>query len=266
LYCLGYAASRYGVRLHAVCVLSNHFHLVLTDVRGNLPEFMLWLDGTLARGLNAYYGRCENFWAPGTYSRVELLDPAAVLEKMVYTLVNPVAAGLVGEGRQWPGVRSETLRGGFQRLQVQRPEFFFRERGDLPEAVEVVLEQPEALLLLDGQGGGERLHEAVRDKETEIREAFRAEGRRFLGREEVLRQSPRDSPLSCEPRHQLNPQVACRDAERRTRRLESIKSFLAAYREAFRKFAEGVRDVVFPAGTYWLRIHLGCLCADPAPG
>ena len=266
LYCLAFAASRTGVLIHAACVLSNHFHLVLTDVSGNLPEFMLWLDGTLARGLNAYYGRWENFWVPGTYSRVELLDPPAVLEKMVYTLTNPVAAGLVCEGSQWPGVRSDTLREGNQRIRVQRPKFFFSDDGELPETIELLIQPPQSMAELEGSLGTQSLHEAVLEKEAEIRSTFEAEGRRFLGRDEVLRQSPKDSPSSQEPRRNLNPQVACRDKERRTRRLNWIRVFFLAYREAFRKLAEGVRDVVFPAGTYWLRIHLRCLCADPAPG
>ena len=30
-YVLALAAARYGVQVHAYCVLSNHFHLVVTD-------------------------------------------------------------------------------------------------------------------------------------------------------------------------------------------------------------------------------------------
>ena len=37
LYCLGAAAERHGIALHAVCVMSTHVHLVFTDVRGVYP-------------------------------------------------------------------------------------------------------------------------------------------------------------------------------------------------------------------------------------
>ncbi|MBK6849276.1 MAG: hypothetical protein IPG96_17695 [Proteobacteria bacterium] len=36
-YCLAVAAERYGLRLHAFCAMSNHLHVVATDVHGNPP-------------------------------------------------------------------------------------------------------------------------------------------------------------------------------------------------------------------------------------
>ena len=39
-YCLARAAKAHGIELHAVTVMSNHYHLVLTDPRGVLPDFM----------------------------------------------------------------------------------------------------------------------------------------------------------------------------------------------------------------------------------
>jgi REP element-mobilizing transposase RayT len=44
LYCLARAADTYGVEVHAFCVMSNHYHLVLTDPQGVLPH------GSGARG------------------------------------------------------------------------------------------------------------------------------------------------------------------------------------------------------------------------
>ncbi len=43
-FVLAVAASRYDIRIHAFCVLSNHFHLV-TDPHARLPEFHRLLDG-----------------------------------------------------------------------------------------------------------------------------------------------------------------------------------------------------------------------------
>ena len=51
VYCLGLAAQAHGVRVHALCVMSNYYHLVLTDVEGVLPDFMRSArrnDGALA--------------------------------------------------------------------------------------------------------------------------------------------------------------------------------------------------------------------------
>jgi hypothetical protein len=51
-------------------------------------------------------------------------------------------------------------------------------------------------------------------------------------------------------------------------RIEAITRnthFLAAYVSAKGKFAGGSRDVVFPAGTWWLRKHVKVRCADAVP-
>jgi putative transposase len=44
LYLLAVAARRFGIQVHAFCVLSNHFHLVVTDPDARLPAFHQFLD------------------------------------------------------------------------------------------------------------------------------------------------------------------------------------------------------------------------------
>ena len=105
-FCLAYAARRFEIRLHAFCMLSNHYHLVATDTRGNLPEFMHWLNEYVAKCVNAKLGRWESFWSPGSYSAVRLGDTKDVLAKMLYVHLNPVDAGLVRRAKTWPGACS----------------------------------------------------------------------------------------------------------------------------------------------------------------
>ncbi len=120
-YVLAVATQRYGVALHAFCVLSTHLHLVLTDVKGNLPEFERYLHSLIARSINALHGHFESFWAPGSYSAVALLASEDVVSKCAYVLCNPTTAGLVrrgsgmarpvvgsGEDRRWSGSREAT--------------------------------------------------------------------------------------------------------------------------------------------------------------
>src|SRR5512147_3029728 len=80
-YILAVATERYGVILHASCVLSNHLHLVVSDARGNLPAFEQYVGSLIARAINSLHGHWESFWAPGSYSAVKLLEPADVLSK-----------------------------------------------------------------------------------------------------------------------------------------------------------------------------------------
>ncbi len=62
-YCIALAAARHGVVLHAVMVMSNHWHAVLTDSDGYVTEFARDVHALIARSLNAHYGRWESFWS-----------------------------------------------------------------------------------------------------------------------------------------------------------------------------------------------------------
>jgi REP element-mobilizing transposase RayT len=55
LYCLFRAAARHDVLVHAAVVESSHIHLVVTDTRGLLSDFMTWLDRHVAVCLLEHY-------------------------------------------------------------------------------------------------------------------------------------------------------------------------------------------------------------------
>ena len=100
----------------------------------------------------------------------------------------------------------------------------------------------------------------VRAREAQIRNEFARAGRRFLGVEGVMRQRPSDSPDTAAPRRRVSPRVATRDGTRRREALVRLKEFATAYRDALRRWREGLRDVVFPAGTYAMRVFHGAEC------
>ena len=105
-FCLAWAAKVYGIQLHAFCVMSNHWHAVLTDPYGRLPQFMEHVHKYVAKCLNLSLMRQESLWSSHGYSAVVLPTEVEVLDKMVYTLGNPVKAGLVQKARDWPGLSS----------------------------------------------------------------------------------------------------------------------------------------------------------------
>jgi putative transposase len=85
-----------------------------------------------------------------------------------------------------------------------------------------------------------------------------------LGVAAVLAQKPSARPAPGEPRRMLNPRIAARDKWKRIEALARLRQFLTDYRAAWERFRRGVRNVVFPAGTYLLRIRLGVPCAGGA--
>ncbi|NJD18423.1 MAG: hypothetical protein FIA95_03970 [Gemmatimonadetes bacterium] len=253
LYLLALAARRHGVRIHAYCVLSNHYHLVLTDPGACLPAFCQYLDSLVARALNALRGRWENFWAPDSYSAVSLVTPQDILEKAAYVLANPVAAGLVRSGRAWPGLWSGPELVGTTVI-AARPNHFFSSEGALPESVALRLTAP------PGFDSAKAFRDALANALAE-REVVERSGRSFLGVARVLKQRATGQPATGEPRRELSPQVAARDKWKRIEMLGRLAGFLADYRQAWEARRAGQRGVVFPHGTYLLRVLHGVSCA-----
>ena len=59
----------------------------------------------------------------------------------------------------------------------------------------------------------------------------------------------------------MSPKLACLNKWRRIERLQANKLWLSEYRAARTRRSDGDRDVVFPAGTYQLRVLHGVKCA-----
>jgi hypothetical protein len=237
-------------------------HLVVTDLDGRLPAFMQYIDSLVARAVNASLGRFEGFWATdATYSAVEPLAPADIVSKTAYVLANPVAAGLVRRGAEWPGLWTAPDQIG-TKITARRPKFFFDQKGYLPEVVELELTVPpgfaspeEFRALLSGE---------LRALEEKHQCEAAAKGRRFMGAARVIAQNPFSRPSPGEPRFALKPRIAARDKWRRIEALQRLKTFLQAYREAWLARRAGVPGVLFPAGTYLLRLMHGVQCAGAA--
>jgi REP element-mobilizing transposase RayT len=252
LFVLARAALLYGICVHAFCVMSNHYHLVVTDPDARLPSFTQYLDALVARAMNAALGRSENFWATEECSVVELVTAADVVDKTAYVLANPVAAGLVRDAREWPGAWSAPEQLGTQ-VALPRPKAFFRADGDVPAEVDLELSVPPGFASVDDFR--RRVVEACAAREEGARRERRSSGRGFLGAAKVLAQKPWARPTRrAEPLGQLNPRVAARDPSKRTEALARLKAFVASYRRAWAAWRAGVRDTVFPPGTYLLRV------------
>ena len=128
VYCLTLAAQKYGIQLHAFTVMSNHYHIVLTDVDGVLPLFVAWLNRHLAMCIKRLRRWEEVVWEPNVaYNSTVLTDQAEVLDKIGYTLLNPVSACLVRTPKEWPGVVTtlNTLEQGS--VHSTRPAVWFKD-------------------------------------------------------------------------------------------------------------------------------------------
>jgi hypothetical protein len=225
----------------------------------NLPAFERYLDSLVARSINALHGRWESFWASGSYSAVQLVSQADAISKIAYVLANPVAAGLVRRGSDWPGLRSDPTQIGKKGIIFKRPSHFFRPEGPMPETATLEFICPPGFE--SAEAFRHQLLEAVTALEDEAARELASQGRPFLGVRRILAQRPEDRPTPGEPRRGLNPRIACRDKWKRVEAISRLKTFLKDYREAWLAYAGGLRNVLFPHGTYWMRVAYGASCA-----
>jgi putative transposase len=253
-YCLAESADRHSIDVVFSQQMSNHHHTTLSDRHGHAIEFMEHFHKMVARSQNVLRGRTENFWSSQEPSVVHLADPETVLEKIAYSVANPVKAGLVDRSLEWPGIASyEALLEG-KPLHAQRPKHFFRENGPMPPEVTLNFVIPPEL----GSRADflRRLRRRVEQIEAEYRQQRAESGSHVLGRSKVLEQDWRKAATTPEPRHKLNPRIATSCASRRSLLIRLSKGFQAAYRLA-REALVAKSPIPFPAGTYWLRRFAG---------
>lgn len=253
-YLLAVVASECGLRIHAICVMSDHYHLVATDPDGNIVEFTRAFHSLVARHINASHGDFESLWSRQQTNRVALAEPTDTIGKIVYTMANPVAAYQVRHGRSWPGVRAAWPA---RPRRIKRPLGFLGHRGDgrhWPAEVVLELHRPPGFDDVGDAVLGARMAEAIEAREREIQAFADARGIRYAGARAVRRMSRRASARSREERFGLVPTLACKGAAVRVELLARRRAWLDAYAEALERWRAGDRDVVFPHGTYKMRV------------
>ena len=265
IYCLAVAAQRSRIRVLFTVAMSNHHHTGIEDPEGNYPEFLEYFHKLFAKHQNAWHGRWENFWSSEQTSVVRLVEPDDIIDKMTYALTNPVKDGLVEKAHHWPGATALGAIIHNKPLVASRPRHFFRDKdGPMPEVISLFFPPPRAFKDLTPKEFAARVLERVRIVEETAAAERRRTGARVLGRRAVLDQKWRDRPVSREPRRQLNPRVAARSKWSRIEALLRNLAFRDAYTAARAALVAGIRDVIFPAGTYWLRRFTRALCAPCA--
>lgn len=262
-FCLARAANRAGVLLHAFTVMSNHWHAVLTDVEGRLPEFAEWVHKYVAKCLNASLQRTENFWSSEHYSAIPLETREEVLEKIVYVLANPVSARLVPRARSWPGLRSTPEDYTSKPSVVGKPLLYFRRTSDIPKKTVLEVVKPAIFDDLDDEEFAHLVSSELQAREDEERCIVSREKGRFVGLRRIRSLSPYHTPTSPEKQFQMTPKAMGKGRRKRNKTIERLKAFLSRYREALKRFKEGAHDVVFPAGTYWMQRFVGVACESP---
>ena len=88
---LAEAAERSALEVHAYCLMTNHFHLLLRSLEGNLAAGMQFLSGRFTRSINLRVGR-DGALFRGRYTSVLVASDAHLVQTCRYIHLNPVVA------------------------------------------------------------------------------------------------------------------------------------------------------------------------------
>jgi REP element-mobilizing transposase RayT len=262
------AAEKYGVRIHAFCVLSNHAHLLL-GVRGcRLDGFMQYVKSVTAVGLNAHRARDGAFFKRRYRSEPILSDEAAVgLEQYVHQ--QAVAHELVERAVAWPGLCSyEAVTAGRDRVEVAwLDEHGWREAGARRDerarfvhTASVPLSPLPHRVGLSEQALRAERHEltrAMRDVEAATARERRARGaRRLPAPSRYTTQDPNRVPPGRGQAHR-SPQPYAHGSDAQVRAYEAAYAMvMEAYDRASTRYRETGILCPFPAGTFPPRIPI----------
>ena len=263
IYCLAVGAQRANVEVIFTAAQSNHHHTGIYDPKGTYPEFIEHFHKLFAKSMNCLRGRWENFWSSEQTSVLRLVDRDDVLDKMVYALTNPVKDNLVATVKEWPGANSYDAMVTGRALTAHRPAHFFRDDGPMPETVTLAIGRPVHFADMDAEDYRALLTSRIQAAEAAAADKRCANGVGVLGRQRIVDQDWRDNPTSHEPRRNLSPRIAAKNKWSRIEALLRNRLFQDSYVQAFNALKSGVKDVLFPAGTYSLR-RFAAAC-DPWP-
>jgi REP-associated tyrosine transposase len=91
---------RFGWRLLAFVLMSNHYHLVVQTPETNLSRGMHWLNGRYAQYFNRRHDRCGHLFQ-GRFKGILVEKQSHLLTLARYLVLNPVRAGMVSHPAEW---------------------------------------------------------------------------------------------------------------------------------------------------------------------
>lgn len=98
---LAYVTEKHGWRCHLYCLLSNHYHLVVTTPQPNLAAVMHVLNGLYAQTFNKRHARKGHLFGARYHDEIVSTE-AHALAVCSYVPLNPWRAGLCEQPEHWP--------------------------------------------------------------------------------------------------------------------------------------------------------------------
>jgi REP element-mobilizing transposase RayT len=244
-----------SVIIHAVCVMSNHLHLLVCDESAELSDWAGFFLGNLARAVNRIRGRRGSFFER-RYSAEPVLDVEALHDRLLYVVTNPVKADLCRRAKDWPGV---VLFAASQKRTVVPVSWVDRSGMQKGNADDTGASLAAAAVRVDGvlvvdpipaldSEGSASVAQAVREREQTLAKGRPKQRRRMITRARILAQSWRSAPRN--PKRSRRP--LCHAADRGVREafVRGFRAFVSLFQEASAMLRDGVQGARFPEWSF----------------
>lgn len=98
---LGQTCQRFNWVVHAYCQMTNHYHLLVETIDGNLSKGMRQLNGVYTQHFNRHHDQVGHLFQ-GRYKAILVQKESYLLELSRYIVLNPLRARMVKRLDQWP--------------------------------------------------------------------------------------------------------------------------------------------------------------------
>ena len=92
--------ERFNWTIHAYCLMSNHYHLLVETPDSNLAKGMRQLNGVYTQRFNRVHTRAGHVFQ-GRYKSILVQKESYLLELARYIVLNPVRAQMVRSAKDW---------------------------------------------------------------------------------------------------------------------------------------------------------------------
>ena len=256
---LAHAQQATGMRVHAIAVLSNHFHLLVSpsDTK-QMADFMCLVGANLSKEV----GRLHDWQGPmfdRRYASIPVSDePRAQVARLRYLLEQGTKENLVLAPADWPGVHAvDALCQGrnLSGIWIDRTALFHaRQCGEdatdagFESQVELTLDPLPCWDQVPAATYQARVAEMVKEIERETIERHQREKTVPRGAQWVRQRHPHER---AKPGHRSpKPRFHAFARKIRDELVAAYNEFLAAYRIAAERLAAGDTAVVFPENAF----------------